>query len=263
MLPNVKAILFALILTGVASGPSDAQQSGTITSYSATAIHAAPGQPETTGIVIKSGENMRLEYEQNGQRIVQILLPEQGVMYILEPTSQSYFELRGQAVPNTIGTGSATPCDDQSGLALCKRVGSDTVSGISVERWLMASLPQTKPLSILWDPTRRQALRQDYPDGASMVMRFKSMQTLNGRAAEYWSIKTTTPGHKTKTGGWWFDPELRVVVREELPGGEVRRLENIIVGAVDPVAFTVPQGWQKRESAAILPPQPSPPPASE
>ncbi len=263
MIPNIKTILSALILTVAASGPLAAQQSQSTTSYSATAIHAAPGQPETTGIVIKSGENMRLEYEQNGQKIVQILLPEQGLMYILEPTSQSYFELRGQAVPDTIGAGSATPCDDQSGLAMCKRVGNDTVSGISVERWLMASNPQTKPLSILWDPTRRQALRQDYPDGSSMAMRFKSMQTLNGRAAEHWSIETKSPGRDPLVGGWWFDPELRVVVREELPGGEVRRLENIIVGAVDPVAFTVPQGWQKRDSAAIAPPQPSPAPASE
>lgn len=258
MIPNIKAILSsALILTAAASGPLAAQQSQTITSYSATAIHTPPAQPESTGIVIKSGENMRLEYEQNGQKIVQILLPEQGVMYILEPQSQTYFELRGQAVPDTIGAGSATPCDDQTGLALCKRVGSDTVSGISVERWLMAARPQTKPLSILWDPTRRQALRQDFPDGSTMVMRFKSMQTLNGRAAEHWSIESTTPGSEAKTGGWWFDPELRVVVREELPGGEVRRLENIIVGPVDPVAFTVPQGWRKRDSAAIAPPQPA------
>ena len=90
-----------------------------------------------------------------------------------------------------------------------------------------------------------------------MAMQFKSMQTLNGRAAEYWAIETTTPGRDPMIGGWWFDPELRVVVREELPGGEVRRLENIIVGAVDPVAFTVPQGWQKRDSAAITPPKPA------
>lgn len=257
MIPNIKAFFSALILTTAASGPLAAQQSSTISSYSATAIHAAPGQPETSGIVIKSGENMRLEYEQNGQKIIQILLPEQRAMYILEPVSRTYFELRGQAVPDTIGAGTATPCDDQSGLALCKRVGSDTVSGISVERWLMAANPQTKPLSILWDPTRRQALRQDYPDGGSMVMRFKSMQTLNGRAAEHWSIETSTPGNDLKTGGWWFDPELRVVVREELPDGAVRQLVNIIVGAVDPVAFTIPQGWQKRDSAAIAPPQPA------
>ncbi len=258
----IKTALTGIGLALAASGPGAAQQTTPATSYSATAIHAVPGRPETSGIVIKSGENMRLEFEQNGRKVIQILLPEQGVMYILEPQSQTYFELRGQAVPTTVGAGTATPCNEQSNLALCERVGNDTVSGISVERWLLSSQPQAKPLSILWDPTRRQALRQDFPDGSSMIMKFKSMQTLNGRVTEHWSIETRAAGRDPMTGGWWFDPELRVAVREELPGGEVRRLENIIVGAVERSAFVVPEGWQKRDPAAITPPKPAPPAAS-
>lgn len=236
-----------------------AQQAPTPQTYSATAIHSVPGQPETSGMVIKSGENMRLEFEQNGQKVIQILLPQQGVMYILEPLTKTYLEIRGQAVPATAGSGAAAPCTAQSNLSLCKRIGADTVSGIQVERWLLAQQPQSKPITVLWDPTRRQALRQDFPDGSSTAMRFQAMQDLNGRSVEHWTIETLSPGRETLTGGWWFDPELRVVVREELPGGEIRHLDNIMVGPVDASAFQVPQGWQERDPSTIATPQVSPP----
>lgn len=251
----IRRVLASLTVVLFTASPLYSQSSDIGETYSATAIHGIPGQPETTGTVLKSGQNMRLEFEQNGQEVIQILLPQQGVMYILEPQSQTYLELKGQAVPATAGSGSAAPCTEQSNLALCQQVGTDTVSGIQVERWVIADQPQAKPLSILWDPTRRQALRQDYPDGSSTVMSFKSMENLNGRSVEYWIIQTRAPERETLTGGWWFDPELRVVVREELPSGETRRLENIVVGAVDPAAFQVPGGWTKRDPSAIAPPQ--------
>lgn len=253
--------LASLTVTLGIAAPAPAQQPPADASrtYSATAIHSIPGQPETSGTVIKSGENMRLEFDQNGQHIIQILLPQQGVMYILEPQSQSYQELRGQAVPATAGAANAVPCTARSNLAVCEQVGSDIVSGIRVERWVLASQPQTQPLTILWDPTRRQALRQDFPDGSSTAMRFLSMETLNDRPVEHWAIETRATGREPLTGGWWFDPELRVVVREELPGGEIRRLDNIQIGAVDPQVFQVPEGWQKRDPETPQTPPISPP----
>ncbi len=258
----IRLALAAASVALLMSGPAAAQQGNPVRAYSATAIHAFPGQPETSGIVIKSGENMRLEFEADGRKVIQILRPEQGVMYILDPQTRTYMELRGQTVPAPAGSGAATPCTEQSNLAVCARVGTDTVSGIQVERWQLAAQAQTKPLVVLWDPTRRQALRQDFPDGSSVVMSFKAMEEINGRATEHWIIRTLAPGRETLTGGWWFDPELRVVVREELPGGETRRLENITVGGIDASAFQIPEGWQQRDPNAITPPQP-PKPASE
>jgi len=263
---TIRMVLTSLSLSLGLAVPVAAQQATTPQAdpprtYSATAVHGIPGQPETTGVVIKSGENMRLEFEQNGQRVIQILLPEQGVMYILEPQTQTYLELKGQSVPDTLDTAAASPCSDQMKLVLCQRIGSDTISGIQVERWQLAQQPQTQPLTILWDPTRRQALRQDFPDGSATAMRFEAMETVNGRATERWIIETSAPGRETLTGSWWFDPDLRVVVREDLPGGETRRLENIVVGAVDPSTFQVPAGWTKRDPSVIAPPQAPKPPS--
>lgn len=234
---------------------STAQQSDAALAYTATAIHSVPGQTETSGLVVRSDENMRLEFDQNGQKVIQVLLPDQGVMYILDPQSQTYLELSGAQMPASSNQSSAAPCSAQSGMAVCQRVGVDTISGIQVERWLLANNPQTQPVAILWDPTRRHALRQDFPDGSTTALSFVSMEELNGRATEHWALKILAPGQEPLTGGWWFDPEIRVVVREELPGGEIRRLENIVVGPVDPALFQLPTGWSPQESAAIATPQ--------
>ena len=244
---------------------SDASQT-----YSATAIHGLPGQSETSGKIIKSGQNMRLEFDQNGQTVIQILRPTEGLMYILDSEKQTYIEIRGQAVPATKSDGYTTPCPESAQMAQCERIGTDTVSGIAVERWALASNPQTRPLIILWDSTRRRALRQEFPDGSVMAMHFQAMEDLNGRMTEHWTIKITAGNQQgnqpANTGSWWFDPELRVVVREDLPGGEVRRLEEITVGPVDATAFQVPEGWQKQDApdsalgpATLQPPQPAPP----
>jgi hypothetical protein len=251
-----------LALTAGTASLAPAQQAPATQPYSATAIHAFPGQPETSGQIVKSGQNMRLEFDQNGARVVQILRPADGVMLILNPATRTYVEIRGPSVPAPASDGYTSPCPDQGTGPQCQLIGTDTVSGIAVERWQIASQPQAKPLIILWDATRRRALRQDFPDGSAMAMAFKAMEDINGRKTEHWTLRLTAPGQPDQNGDWWFDPELRVVVREDLPTGETRRLENIVVGQVDAGAFQVPQGWQKQAAPALSTPQaPQPAPA--
>lgn len=228
-------------------------------SYSATAHHRLPGQPETSGKIVKSAQNIRLEFEQDGQSVIQILRPTEGLMFVLNPQDKTYFELRSQAMPAVKTDGYSTPCPDTTQIAHCERIGTSTVSGIAVERWALTRKPQSRPLIILWDSTRRRALRQEFPDGSVMAMRFQAMQDLNGRMTEHWVIKITMPDQPANTGSWWFDPELRLVVREDLPGGEIRRLENITTGAVEDTAFLPPEGWEKQNPPTVLgPPQSSP-----
>lgn len=240
---NIIAAVSIPLMLALAA-PAAAQQN---LAYSATAVHALVGQPETSGTVVKSGQNMRLEFISEGQKIIQILRPEIGAMYILDPAAQTYMEVLGPAVPPTATDAYTNPCPAQTESQGCQKIGSDTINGITVERWLLSTAPNTQPVVLLWDSTRRRALRQEFPDGSKMVMSFQSMQDLNGRRTEYWTTQSTTPGQPAASGDWWFDPQLRVVVRETLPTGETRRLENIVVGAVDAAAFQVPQGWQKRE----------------
>jgi hypothetical protein len=257
-MPKLTKTVIALSLALLGLGPTTAfGQNAASRTYSATAVHGLPGQPETYGRITKSGQNLRLEFNQAGRDVVQILRPEIGAMYVLDPLNKTYMEIRGPAVPAPDSDGYVSPCPGQEGSAQCQRIGEEKISGVSVERWTMTGAQQTKPLVIWWNSPRRRALRQDFPEGGSMVMAFKAMQTLNGRSAEHWTINLTRPGQKTLTGDWWFDPDLRVVVRETLPSGETRRLENIVVGPVDPALFQVPAGWAKREvpSAGLQAPQ--------
>ena len=263
----IRQIATVLTLLFAGSFPALSQsvqspQADSGSSYSATAFQQLPGQAETSGKVIKSGQNMRLEFEQNGQKVIQILRPTDGVMYVLNPANKSYFEVRGPAVPATATDGYTTPCPDAAASDSCKRTGTDTISGIAVERWELALQPGTPPLVLFWDSTRRRALRQEFPDGSVMAMRFKAMEEINGRQTEHWIIEITAPGQPVNSGNWWFDPELRLVVREELPGGELRHLEDISTGAIDPALFVVPQGWTRQQPPAQSA-QPSNPPANQ
>jgi len=246
------ATLIAVAMGVLFAGFAQAQVPATST-YSAIAVHSLPGQPETFGTIVKSGQNLRLEYEEAGRHVVQILLPTMGAMYVLDPKAQTYTEYLGPAVPATDVEGYTSPCPSQKPSADCQHVGDDVVSGIKVERWALASGQSGKPLVILWNSARRRALRQDFPGGGSMVMSFVAMENINGRPTEHWNILLSQPSKEAKTGGWWFDPNLRVVVQENLPSGEMRRLDNITVGPVDPALFQVPQGWRKlKPSTAAL-----------
>jgi len=256
---SIKHILSAVVtsLSIALTAPAMAQQT---LSYTATALHALAGQPETSGKVVKSGQNMRLEFVSEGLQIIQILRPEIGAMYILDPAAHTYMEILGPAVPATATDAYTNPCPGQAAGPACQRIGNDTVNGITVERWLLSASPNNQPTVLLWDSTRRRALRQEFPDGSKMIMSFKAMRDLNDRRTEYWTTELSRPGQPVQAGDWWFDPQLRVVVRETLANGETRRLENIVIGAVDPAAFQIPQGWQKLD---LPQPTATPPAASE
>ena len=249
------ALAFALFAL---SAPSMAQQAALPPAYSATAIQKAPGQPETRGRIIKSGQNMRLEFTREGQPVIQILRPGDGVMYLLDPQNKTYSEFRGPAVPAPVGDGYTNPCPDQREGPACQRIGTEVISGITVERWAIATQGQSgaqgKPMIIAWDSTRKRALRQNFPDGSTTVMAFKAMEDVNGRKTEHWTMNIEVPNQPPSKGDWWFDPQLRVVVREDLPNGVSRRLEDIHIGDVPATAFQPPQGWALTQPAPTAAP---------
>lgn len=218
--------------------------------FTATAVQSMPNQPEQTGLIAKSGQNMRFEYEQNGQQLIKILRPTEGIILILDPNTQTYMEFNGPIIPATAIDEHPTPCPTENDGPRCERIGSDvTISGVQAERWLIG-YPQQQPQVILWDPERRRALRQENPDGSLMQMTFQAMEDIDGRAVEHWTISLTSPTQAALSGDWWFAPDLRVVVQENLPDGQTRRLENIDISPVDPAMFAAPEGWQQQNIPA-------------
>lgn len=212
--------------------------------YSAEAHYRAPDGTTSVGKVVKSGSNMRLEYTRAGQPIIQIIRRADGVMYVLDPTQRTWFEVRGAPDPNAGQAGYVPPCDTGAQGATCTLIGHETTSGITAEVWEIGQ-PGQAASRILWDGIRQRALRQESPDGTVLAMKFVAMEPLAGRRAEHWQISLSVPGQPEAEGQWFYDPELRVELREELPSGEVHSLENIAVGGVSADAFTVPAGWRQ------------------
>lgn len=221
-----------------------------VPAYSAEAIYRTPDGTQSTGRVVKSGADMRLEFTEAGREVIQIIRRAEGLMYVLDPQTKSYMIVRGAPDPEAANPAYAPPCQQDAPGATCHFLGTEVTSGITVEQWEIGQ--QGQPAStILWDGARHRALRHAYPDGTVMAMTFKAMEAVNGRQAEHWTIALTAPGQAVASGDWFYDPELRVEIREVLPTGELRTLENITVGPVDPTAFEVPAGWTES-----LPPQP-------
>ena len=141
--------------------------------------------------------------------------------------------------------GPLSPCPPQvnSQGVRCERAGQDVVSGVTVERWIVYSPQQNGAMVILWDTGRHRALQFEYPDGSSMKMAFVKMEEIEGRNVEFWKITQAAPSQEPIIGGWWFDPELRVVIREDLPNGVSRRIENIDIAPIEAAMFAAPEGW--------------------
>ncbi len=221
---------------------ASAQQPPAQISFSARAVQTQPDQPDEIGMIYKSGSDMRLEFTQGQTEIIQVLRPTLGIARVFDVASHTYTEIKSPPQPAQMIDAYTTPCPPASQQS-CERVGVETVSGVETEIWSLAS-PDQPAMMIWWDSARRHALRQQYPDGSLMQMQFIGMENVYGRDAEHWTVSYTTPDQPDISGGWWFDPVLRLVVQENLPDGTTRHLEDIRVGPLDPALFEVPQGWQ-------------------
>ena len=87
--------------------------------------------------------------------------------------------------------------------------------------------------SIQWiDEERGVALRQEMPNGQQMELKMVGKEEMEGRSVR-WEMEMVQPNKSPQKSYRWFEPELNVILREEFPGGFVRGMRNIRVGAQD------------------------------
>jgi len=216
-------------------------------SFAATAVQTMPDGSEQVGRIMKSANNMRIELQgPNGQSSIQIMRGADGVAFLVDPQSRTYAVINDPSVANAV-SGATDPCpaeaDMQAAQMTCARIGEGLVSGIVTQTWELKAPQIEGAMRIEWDSGRKRALSQTWPDGTAMAMTFQTMQDMEGRQVEFWSTSLQVPGQPAAIGGWWFDPALLVVVREENPGGLTRSLRDIRVGEIDPALFFPPQGY--------------------
>ncbi len=268
LMPVLPLLALSFSVAGGAAGPAAAADA--IPAYAADVLYQMPDGSESTGRVVQSGPDMRMERNDGGRAMVQILRQGEGMMYMLDPARQVWFKVRTEPDPQAGSGAYKAPCGETMMSAdLCRRLGTEVASGITAELWEIGPPGGADVSRILWDGTRQRALREQGPDGTVLTRTFQAMVEIEGRSAEHWAITLTRPGQPPESGAWYFDPELRVDLREEIPGGPTRSLRNIVVGPVDPAAFAPPAGWTeveppvaRRAPGAGAPGAPVPPPAN-
>jgi hypothetical protein len=227
--------------------------------FSADAYQTVPQSPPRVSRMYVGDGRMRMEYDANGQQAVEISAPAEGLFVLLFPQQRSYVERKAAAAPDLAGRAADTsrgPCGDLPN-ASCKALGSEPVNGRDAEKWEMVVTRDGRQLRALYwlDRERHLPLKVFAPDGTATELNMIGIETLAGRSVEKWSTRTTRPDGQVNEATQWYDPELRVAIREEFPGGFVRELRNIQVGTQPASLFEVPAGYTRlAEPAPPAPP---------
>ena len=83
------------------SGGALAQSNAEHLAFSADAIQVLPDGSEQIGKIYRDGPNMRLDFQQAEQNIIQIFRKLEGIMILLDAENQTYAEIQGP--PNCSG----------------------------------------------------------------------------------------------------------------------------------------------------------------
>ena len=218
--------------------------------FSADAVQALPGQEIQTGKLYVGKLGTRFEFQKRGRPIVQIMLPEQGLMRILFPLERRYIEFKRK--PGTLMSPARpdTPCTSAKHIQ-CEKLSATKINGMPAERWRIRAAMPPRELRIWWDAKRKIALRKEFSDGRIMQATLRGMQKFEDRDVEAWEFIYTSPnGRFTRTMSL-IAPDLGIAVIEQQPNGVMRRLHNVTKGAPAAKLFQIPAGYKK-----IDPPRP-------
>jgi len=241
--PLVAAALFAV--------QAQAQPIITDVEFSADMYQKAPQGQEMQGKIYVGKDRMRTEMTQGGQQMIQILDNVQRVQWLINPAQKSYMEQRAPADAPAPVKGSSNPCDDLPG-ATCKSLGVEQLQGRQAEKWEMTLSQQGQSYTMTqWiDQERAMPLRQEMPNQQVMELKMVGPDDLGGRKVEKWEVIMSQAGKALQSSFQWYDPELKIAIKEERPGGFVREFRNIQVGPQPADLFSLPAGLQK-----AVPPQ--------
>jgi hypothetical protein len=194
---------------------------------------------------------MRTEMSQGGRRVIQIIDYAERVAYTLDPEREVYVELHGPGAASQAPAGSAgaevSPCDAIPG-ASCTRLGKEEIAGRPAVKWeVRAPGPRGGEASMTqWiDAERGIPLRSESPDKTRMALEMTGRETVNGRTAEKWEMTVEREDGQTQRSYLWYDPVLKMAIREEFPGGYVRELTDIRIGPQPDSLFRVPGGYRE------------------
>lgn len=239
-----RSLAIGLVLTLFASGSLAGVE------FSADTVQRGPQGQSSSGKMYVGDKRVRTEMEHQGQKVIQIIDEQRGVQWMLFPEQKKYMErkLAGQgaqaagAKPHL----AEDPCGGMAGLT-CRKLGEEEIGGRAAVKWEMVASRQGETMkSTQWiDKERGVPLRQELPNGQTTELKFVGNEDLNGRQVEKWETIATAPNQPETRTFEWYDPEIGLAIRQELPGGMVSELTNIRVGKQPDELFNVPAGYER------------------
>ena len=221
---------------------------GSAVEFSADAVMTTPQQPEITTRIYVSKKAVRTESNINNQKMIEISFPENGRVVMMNIQQKAYQESNNKPVINETSS-DKSPCD-QIPNAQCQKLGKENIDGIETVKWQVISNSQGRQVRTLhWiDVKRKLALREFFPDGSVTDLKMVLKEKINGRATEKWQRTLSRPDGSTMVSFQWYDPQLKMAIREVLPGGYMRELKNIKVAKQADKLFKIPKDYTKIES---------------
>jgi len=243
-------------LTGLLVGVLSLLGAGAATAqaaeFTADAVITMPQRGIQSGTLYVSAKGVRMDSLHQGRRVSEVRLPKDGIARIIFPDDRTYMEMTiPQGGPQNFGP-QTEPCVASEKVA-CEKQASEKLGDTEVEVWHVTPEGAPQPIKVWWDAKRKLPVRQAFPNGAVIQSVLQNTETFGDRTVERWETTFRTPDGRFSSGLALYDPEYSLTVYEATPGGMVREMRNVRMGAPDPALFDVPQGFKKIEPPA--PPQ--------
>ena len=213
--------------------------------FSADALQVSPGRPPVYSKMYVSKSAVRTEMTQQGRRVIDIAHPKKGKRVLLFPDQKTYMEQTGLVVSSSwSGKSPKTPCEGLQD-ASCKKLGKEILQKVNVEKWQVERKIKGKTYrSLHWiDANRRIAIKEMLPDGSVSELMMLGKEKLNGRNIEQWELRHTYSSGQNRVSKQWYDTQLKMVIKEEMPGGYLRELNNIKVNKQKKSLFELPKDY--------------------
>jgi hypothetical protein len=220
--------------------------------FSAESVSHGPEEQSMSSKMFVGKNGTRKEFSHEGKRVIEIVNPSKHVTWMLFPDKKTYLERRLGPPPGSKPAAkpdAANPCAGAPESVSCRKLGVERVNGREAVKWEIVSSRQGRTMRTMqWiDQERGIPIKQEFPGGSSEY-RMIGEETVNGRKTEKWEyVQYRQKDDKTTRTLQWYDPILKMPIREEMPGGYSRELRNIQVGPQPASLFELPQGYEKKE----------------
>ncbi|MBI1424680.1 MAG: hypothetical protein GC149_14635 [Gammaproteobacteria bacterium] len=227
--------------------------------FSAMAVQQAPGKPAFQAKMYVSKNAVRTDYKINDTNVIEIVFPQRHLQVLLVPGEKIYLESENKTSVTAAekNTSDKNPCAGRPDTE-CKSLGKETINNRETEKWEFLTKRNGRTFrSLHWiDVQRHMPIREFLPDGTVTELKIVGRDKMDGRDTEKWLFQITRADGQSVTSTQWYDPELQMAIREDMPGGYLRELRDIKTGDQKKSLFEIPKDFHKVEQlpAKLRPP---------